>query len=86
MTVQAKPNSVTTGPIIGSQKIYSAPVGHPDILVPFREVLLHPTAKEPPLQLYDTSGPYTESGVLVDLDAGLPQPRAKCRAGCYGGG
>jgi hypothetical protein len=26
MTVQAKPNSVTTGPIIGSQKIYSAPV------------------------------------------------------------
>ena len=81
MTVQAKPNSVTTGPIIGSQKIYSAPVGHPDILVPFREVLLHPTAKEPPLQLYDTSGPYTESGVLVDLDAGLPQPRAKWLAG-----
>jgi phosphomethylpyrimidine synthase len=81
MTVQAKPNSVTTGPIIGSQKIYSAPVGHPDILVPFREVLLHPSAKEPPLQLYDTSGPYTESGVQIDLDAGLSQPRANWLAG-----
>jgi phosphomethylpyrimidine synthase len=77
MTVQSKPNSVTTGPIIGSHKIYSAPEGHPDIQVPFREVLLHPTAKEPPLQLYDTSGPYTESGIHVDLDSGLPQPRAK---------
>jgi phosphomethylpyrimidine synthase len=77
MNVQSKPNSVTTGPIIGSHKIYSAPEGHPDIRVPFREVLLHPTAKEPPLQLYDTSGPYTESGIFVDLDAGLAQPRAK---------
>ncbi len=76
MTLQSKPNSVTTGPIIGSRKIYSAPSGHADILVPFREVMLHPTAKEPPLQLYDTSGPYTELGVQIDLDAGLQQPRA----------
>jgi phosphomethylpyrimidine synthase len=81
MNVQSKPNSVTTGPIIGSQKIYSAPLGHPDILVPFREVALHPTAKEPPLQLYDTSGPYTETNVKIDLDSGLPQPRAAWLAG-----
>ena len=51
------------------------------ILVPFREVALHPTANEPPLQLYDTSGPYTESGGYIDLDAGLPKPRAAWIAG-----
>jgi phosphomethylpyrimidine synthase len=76
VTIQSKPNSVTTGPIIGSRKIYSAPICRSDILVPFREVALHPTANEPPLRLYDTSGPYTESGGKIDLDAGLPQPRA----------
>ena len=81
MTIQSKPNSVTTGPIIGSRKIYSAPACRSDILVPFREVALHPTAKEPPLQLYDTSGPYTESGGHIDLDAGLPKPRAAWVAG-----
>ena len=48
MTIQQKLNSAATGPIIGSRKIYSAPQGSPDILVPFREVALHPTANEPP--------------------------------------
>ena len=75
MTIQQKLHSVTTGPIIGSHKIYSAPLGRPDILVPFREVALHPTAKEPPLQLYDTSGPYTEATAKINLDSGLPKPR-----------
>jgi phosphomethylpyrimidine synthase len=76
VTIQQKLHSVTTGPIIGSHKIYSAPRGRPDILVPFREVALHPTAKEPPLQLYDTSGPYTEATAKINLDSGLPKPRA----------
>ncbi len=76
MTIQQKLHAVTTGPIIGSRKIFSAPPCRPDILVPFREVAVHPTANEPPLQLYDTSGPYTDLGVTIDLNAGLPQPRA----------
>ncbi len=76
MTIQAKPSQVTTGPIIGSRKVYSAPAARPDILVPFREVSLHPTANEPPLPLYDTSGPYTEQNAAINLEAGLPQPRA----------
>ena len=77
MTIQQKLHAVTTGPIIGSHKIYSAPQGRPDILVPFREIALHPTAKEPPLRLYDTSGPYTENTAKIDLDAGLPKPRSR---------
>ena len=76
MTIQQKLHEVTTGPIIGSRKVYSPAQGRPDILVPFREVTLHPTAKEPPLRLYDTSGPYTETSVRIDLETGLPKPRA----------
>ncbi len=76
MTYQQKPSAVTTGPITGSHKIYSAPAGHPDILVPFREIVLDPSANEPPLHLYDCSGPYTESNAAIDLAAGLPCVRA----------
>ena len=76
MTYQQKPSSVTTGPITGSQKVYSAPDAHPDILVPFRRIVLDPSANEPPLDLYDCSGPYTETNVTIDLGAGLPAVRA----------
>jgi phosphomethylpyrimidine synthase len=76
MNVQTKPAKVTTGPIIGSRKIFSSAPGRDDILVPFREIALHPTALEPPLRLYDTSGPYTDPGITIDLSEGLPKPRA----------
>ena len=76
MTYQQKPSTVTTGPITGSHKIYSAPEGHPDILVPFRQIVLDPSANEPPLNLYDCSGPYTETNAAIDLGAGLPAVRA----------
>ncbi len=76
MTIQQKLHSVTSGPITGSRKIYSAPRERSDILVPFREIALHPTAKEPPLRVYDTSGPYTEENARIDLAVGLPERRA----------
>ncbi|MGI4951079.1 MAG: phosphomethylpyrimidine synthase ThiC, partial [Janthinobacterium lividum] len=76
MTYQQKPSAVTTGPITGSRKIYSSPAGHPDIHVPFREIALDPSAKEEPVRLYDTSGPYTEDSATIDLAAGLPRIRA----------
>ncbi len=76
MTYQQKPSTVTTGPITGSHKIYSAPDGRPDILVPFRQIVLDPSANEPPLNLYDCSGPYTETNAAIDLGAGLPAIRA----------
>lgn len=70
----ATPHSVTTGPIVGSRKIYLAPDGHPEMRVPLREVVLT-TDAEPPVRLYDPSGPYTETDARIDLDAGLTQPR-----------
>ena len=70
------PASVTTGGITGSRKTYSSPPGRPDIEVPFREVALAPEAREAPLLLADTSGPYTDPAVTIDLQAGLPPVRA----------
>ncbi|MBN9453648.1 MAG: phosphomethylpyrimidine synthase ThiC [Bosea sp.] len=68
------PTGVTTGPIIGSRKIYVAAPEHPDMRVPFREVVLT-TDAEPPVRLYDPSGPFTETDAKIDLNAGLVQPR-----------
>jgi phosphomethylpyrimidine synthase len=79
MNVQPKPGTlipetVTTGPLQGSRKVYAAPKSHPDILVPFREIVLT-DPKEPPLRVYDASGPYTEVDARIDLAKGLPRIR-----------
>jgi phosphomethylpyrimidine synthase len=67
--------SVTTGPLIGSRKVYASGCAHPDLRVPFREVALHPSAGEPPLTIYDPSGPYTDPDAAIDINSGLPRTR-----------
>ncbi|KXV32520.1 phosphomethylpyrimidine synthase [Gluconobacter thailandicus] len=66
---------VTTGPIQGSCKKWSEAPGRPDILVPYREIALHPSANEEPVRVYDTSGPYTDTSVSIDVEKGLSTPR-----------
>ena len=61
---------VTTGPIRGSEKIHVGPNR-----VAMRRVLLDPSSGEPPLNLYDTSGPYTDPDARIDIMAGLPPIR-----------
>ncbi len=67
-------------PIVGSRKIY-VPGSRPDLRVPFRRVELSATqsrgATQPnaPVDLYDTSGPYSDPQALIDLHAGLPALR-----------
>src|SRR5215203_6756002 len=68
------PQSVTTGPIEGSRKVYAAVPGRPDIQVPFREIALSDLA-EAPVRIYDPSGPYTDTDSGIDLNAGLPGVR-----------
>ena len=75
MTKHTEPASVTTGAIPGSRRVYSEAPGRPEIKVPFREVALHPTANEPAFRLYDTSGPYTDTELRIDLEAGAPKLR-----------
>jgi phosphomethylpyrimidine synthase len=61
---------VTTGPIRGSKKIY---VG--DRKVAMREIHLEPSSGEPPVRVYDTSGPYTDSDARIDISVGLNEIR-----------
>ena len=62
---------VTTGPIAGSRKIYSTPDAAPDLRVPIREIPLEASANEPPVRVYDPSGPYTDDNVAIDVEKGL---------------
>src|SRR5205085_1551997 len=62
---------VTTGPIRGSRKIHVGPLG-----VAMREIDLEPSSGEPPLRVYDTSGPYSDPAASIDIMAGLPELRA----------
>ncbi|MBM9402728.1 phosphomethylpyrimidine synthase ThiC [Gluconacetobacter azotocaptans] len=63
---------VTIGPRAGGRKVYQPGTLHPDLRVPFRQVDLHPTANEPPVTLYDPSGPYTDPQATIDIARGLP--------------
>jgi phosphomethylpyrimidine synthase len=58
-----------TGPIPGSRKVEFAGV-------PMREIALHPSAKEPPLRVYDSSGPYTDPAARIDITAGVARRRS----------
>src|SRR5207342_3895655 len=62
--------SVTTGPIRGSRKVHVGPRR-----VAMREVMLEASSGEPPVMLYDTSGPYTDPDARIDIMAGLPELR-----------
>jgi phosphomethylpyrimidine synthase len=68
-------DDVAVGPRLGSRKVYASGELFPDIRVPFREVALHPSANEPPLTIYDPSGPYTDPDAVIDIDKGLPRLR-----------
>ncbi|WP_341705084.1 phosphomethylpyrimidine synthase ThiC [Ferrovibrio sp.] len=66
---------ITTGALPASVKCYTAGKLHPDIRVPHREIATHPTANEPPLPVYDTSGPYSDEAAEIDISRGLPRWR-----------
>ncbi|RBP12960.1 hydroxymethylpyrimidine synthase [Roseiarcus fermentans] len=76
----AAPQSVTTGPVQGSRKVYVSPTDRPDLRIPLREIALS-TAAEPPVRVYDPSGPYTESDARIDLARGLEPVREAWIAG-----
>ena len=59
-----------------SRKVYKSGRLHPDLRVPMREITLHPAAGEAPHTVYDSSGPYTDPSVTIDIEGGLPRPRA----------
>ncbi len=73
--------SITTGAISGSKKIHVQGKLH-DIRVAMREISLTPTRltngnleENHPVTVYDTSGPYTDDQVQIDVKKGLPRLR-----------
>src|SRR5260370_17685137 len=79
MNIRSNPDTtlpaVTTGPLASSQKIFVTPDEAPDVRVPLREIILSEGAGEPNLPVYDTSGPYTDPDVTIDVNAGLTRAR-----------
>jgi phosphomethylpyrimidine synthase len=71
-------------PLPNSRKVYVSGEQHPDLRVPFREISLAPTKTmsgeievNEPVRVYDTSGPWGDADVAVDVTKGLPALRAK---------
>ena len=81
LSESAQVDAASIQPFTGSQKIY-VQGSRPDLRVPMREISLAdtPTAfggeKNPPVRVYDTSGPYTDPEVKIDLRHGLPDVRS----------
>ncbi len=88
MKKDKKPNQevITKEPLTGSNKIYVKGKIH-NIKVAMREITLTDTVhkfngsnkveKNDPVTVYDTSGPYTDPSISIDLKKGLPRLREK---------
>lgn len=76
----AQVDEASIQPFPNSQKIH-VEGSTPDILVPMREISLADTTgdfgfeKNPPVRVYDTSGPYTDPNVAIDVRKGVPDIR-----------
>ncbi len=70
-----EPAQVTTGSLPGSRKVYAEVPGRDGVKVPFREIALQESSGEPPFRVYDTSGPYSDETVNIDVSAGLKRIR-----------
>ncbi len=87
MTTLAQSKDRTEGcydaqqPLPNSRKVYIEG-SRPDIRVPMREIALSATRtsageeENAPILVYDTSGPYTDPDVQLDLKKGLPDVRS----------
>jgi phosphomethylpyrimidine synthase len=67
--------TVSEGPLPASRKVYKSGTLHPYVRVPMREISVHPTSGEQPVTVYDSSGPYTDPNVKIDIAKGLSRHR-----------
>ncbi len=69
------PHLITREPLPGSEKIYIQSPNHPDVRVPMRKINLTDGTH---INVYDTSGPYTDVNAEVDVHKGITsEVRAK---------
>ncbi|MEW5710328.1 MAG: phosphomethylpyrimidine synthase ThiC [Pseudomonadota bacterium] len=80
LAATARVDEAAVQPFPNSRKIY-VQGSRPDLRVPMREITQSDTPasfgaeKNPPIFVYDTSGPYTDPAVTVDIRNGLPALR-----------
>ncbi len=67
------PHQVTVGALPASKKCYGTPVQDTSLRVPYREI--SQTGDHSPIRVYDTSGPYTDPSVQIDVRKGLARHR-----------
>ncbi len=81
LAATAKVDEAAIHPLPNSRKIY-VEGSRPDIQVPMREISQSDTPasfgaeKNPPIYVYDTSGPYSDPEAKIDIRSGLPALRA----------
>lgn len=82
LSATAKVDEAAVQPFPNSRKVY-VQGSRPDIRVPMREITLSDTPvmfgseKNPPIYVYDTSGPYTDPEAKIDIRSGLEPIRSK---------
>ena len=80
LSATATVDEAAIAPLPNSRKIY-VEGSRPDIRVPMRKISQSDTEasfggeKNPPIYVYDTSGPYTDPDVQIDIRSGLDTPR-----------
>ncbi|NDP49021.1 MAG: phosphomethylpyrimidine synthase ThiC [Sulfuriferula multivorans] len=80
LAVDAHVDALAVKPLPNSRKIY-VPGSQPDIQVPMREISQDDTPtslggeKNPPIFVYDCSGPYSDPTATIDIRKGLPALR-----------
>jgi len=78
--VSAHVDEAAIKPLPNSRKVYIEG-SRPDIRVPMREISQTPTHTStgvevnPPIHVYDCSGPYTDPAIKIDIRSGLPALR-----------
>ncbi len=82
LAADAQVDAAAVQPLPNSRKIY-VEGSRPDIQVPMREISQADTPtgmggeKNPPIYVYDCSGPYTDPNARIDIRQGLPALRQK---------
>jgi phosphomethylpyrimidine synthase len=75
LTAKGAEPQVTTGPFPSSRKVHVPGSRHPEIRVALREIDLEPSANEPAVRVYDTSGAYSDPAQTTDIHQGLAELR-----------
>jgi phosphomethylpyrimidine synthase len=83
----SEPNGITNQPLPASHKVYVESKTQPDVRVAMRAIVLsgangahngngHAEQPQPPVTVYDTSGPYTDPHAETDIRKGLKALRS----------